>query len=118
MRLNTWHNVLIIVCVLIVGGAVPTGALADDIKVEASIMVALMRNYLRTLDAPAGTTTTETNPAYKEPAAAPPSPAANVQAPGASAGDWPSYNRTIPPDRLAPRSQIHPKDDGGREDWF
>ena len=113
MRLKTWHNVLIIAGALIATAAVPTGALADDITVKASIMVALMRNYLRTLDAPEGTTTTESNPAYKEPAAAPPSPAANVQAPGASAGDWPSYNRTISSERFSPLSQINTKNVGG-----
>ena len=113
MRLKTWHNVLIIAGALIATAAVPTGALADDITVKASIMVALMRNYLRTLDAPEGTTTTESNPAYKEPAAAPPSPAANVQAPGASAGDWPSYNRTITSERFSPLSQINTKNVGG-----
>src|SRR5215470_10261813 len=71
MRLKTWHNVLIIVGALIATAAVPTGALADDITVKASLMAALMRNYLLTLDAPAGTTTTESNPAYKVPRAPP-----------------------------------------------
>src|SRR5215471_8022098 len=70
MRLKTWHNVLVIAGALL-ATAVPTGALADNITVEATIMAALMRNFFLTLDAPAGTTTTESNPSYKEPAAAP-----------------------------------------------
>ena len=106
---KTWRNVLIIVGALTVPGAVPNGALADDITVEASIMAALTRNYFLTLSAPAGTTTTESNPTYKEPATASPSPAANVQAPGAVAGDWPSYNRTLTSERFSPLSQINTK---------
>ena len=110
---KTWRNVLIIIGVLIVTGAVPTGALADNISVEASIMAALTRNFFLTLDAPAGTTATESNPTYKGPASAPPSPAANVQAPGAPAGDWPSYNRTLTSERFSPLSQINTKNVGG-----
>src|SRR5262249_56363903 len=89
MRLKTWHNVLVIAGALLATAAVPTGALADNITVEATIMAALMRNFFLTLDAPAGTTTTESNPAYKAPAAAPASPAPHVHPPRPPPADRP-----------------------------
>jgi alcohol dehydrogenase (cytochrome c) len=112
MGLKTWRNVLIIVGALIPTGAVATGALADDLTVEASIMAALARNYFLTLAAPAGTTTTESNPTYKEPQAVPPPAVANVQA-AAAAVDWPSYNRTLTSERFSPLSQINTRNVGG-----
>ena len=113
MRLNTWHNVFVIVGALIMTGAVPTGALADDLTIEAMIIGGLARSYFLTLDAPAGTTTIESNPAYKASPTAVPSTAANVQAPGATSGDWPSYNRTLTSERFSPLSQINTKNVSG-----
>jgi alcohol dehydrogenase (cytochrome c) len=113
MGLTKWRKVLIIAGALILTGSASTGALADDVLVKASIMAALTRNFFLTLDAPAGTTTTESNPAYKQPAGAPASTAANVQAPGAAAADWPSYNRTLTSERFSPLSQINTKNVGG-----
>jgi alcohol dehydrogenase (cytochrome c) len=113
MGLTKWRKVLIVVGALIVTGAAARAVVADDMTVEASIMAALTRNYFLTLSAPAGTTATESNPTYKEPAAATPSPAANVQAPGAPAGDWPSYNRTLTSERFSPLSEINTKNVGG-----
>src|SRR5262245_52752518 len=112
MRLNTWHNVLIIGCALSVV-AVPAGALADDLAIEAMIIGGLARSFFLTLDAPAGTTTIESNPAYKASPTAAPSTAANVQAPGTATGDWPSYNRTLTSERFSPLSQINTKNVGG-----
>ena len=112
MGLTKWRKVPIVVGALIVTGAAARGAVADDMTVEASIMAALTRNYFLTLSAPAGTTTTESNPAYKESAPAAPSPAANVQLPGAAA-DWQSYNRTLTSERFSPLSQINTKNVGG-----
>ena len=85
--------IAIIVGAIIVIGATATDALSDDVTVEASIAAALARNYFLTLSAPAGTTNTETNPAYKEAAAA--APGSPGEAASAAAGDWPSYNRTL-----------------------
>ena len=91
-------------------GATATDALADDLTVKASIAAALTRNYFLTLDAPAGTTSIETNPAYKAAAAAAPAPPG--EAASAAAGDWPSYNRTLSSERFSPLSQINTKNVG------
>jgi len=88
-----------------VGGEVPTGALADDIKTDVEIAGAVARGELLWfLNAPPGTLTTEANAAYKAPAA-PASPAGTT--PGASAGDWPSYNKTLTSERFSDLSQIN-----------
>jgi alcohol dehydrogenase (cytochrome c) len=101
--------IAVIVGAATVIGASPKDALSDDLTVEASIAAALTRNYFLTLNAPAGTTNTETNPAYKE-AAAGPAPAG--EAVNAAAGDWPSYNRTLASERFSPLSQINTKNVG------
>ena len=59
----------------------------------------------RFLGAPAGTTTTETNPDYKGARAAVVPPAATAST-SAAAGDWPSYNRTVDSDRFSPLGEI------------
>ena len=67
----------------------------------------MSRNYLLSLGAPAGTTTTETNPAYKGPVASASSPARRAPSTSAAAGDWPSYNRTVNSDRYSPLGEIN-----------
>src|SRR5271168_3283248 len=70
-------------------------------------------NYLKTLSTPAGTVSTEANPAYVAPAAAVPSIlVADAAWPNAAAGDWPSYNRTPSSQRFSPLSQINTKNVG------
>src|SRR5277367_4841105 len=68
-------------------------------------------NYLKTLSTPAGTVSTEANPAYKAPeaAAGPSPPVADAARPNAAAGDWPSYNRTPSSQRYSPLNQITTK---------
>ena len=61
------------------------------------------------MNAPTGTLTTEANGAYKG-AAAP--FAAAGPAPGAAAGDWPSYNKTLTTERFSDLSQINTKNVG------
>jgi hypothetical protein len=56
----------------------------------------MMRNYILSWSAPRGTTSTELNAAYKDAQALALTPAA--EAPSDSAGDWPSYNRTLASD--------------------
>ena len=68
-------------------------------------------NYLKTLSTPAGTVSTEANPAYQAPAAAAPSPLADAW-PNTAAGDWPSYNRTPSSQRYSPLNQITTKNVG------
>jgi alcohol dehydrogenase (cytochrome c) len=58
---------------------------------------------------PPGTLTREQNTAYK--GAAAPAPAAGT-APGAAAGDWPSYNKTLTSERFSDLSQINTQNVG------
>ena len=107
-RLGIWSKLGIIAGALFVIGAVTAGALYAAYPVQLSTAVGLTRNYLITLSAPAGTITTELNPAYKVvEAAVPSSPPAR-----AAAQDWPSYNRTLDSDRRSPLTQINTKNAG------
>jgi alcohol dehydrogenase (cytochrome c) len=68
-------------------------------------VVGLMRNYVLTLSAPAGTTATElaaTSAGVTIPALPPPAVSSD-----AVTGDWPSYNKTLTSDRYARLSQIN-----------
>jgi hypothetical protein len=60
-----WRKLIIIVCALGVAGAAAGGALYYFYPVQISTIAGLLRNYVLSLGAPAGTTTTETNPDYK-----------------------------------------------------
>jgi alcohol dehydrogenase (cytochrome c) len=95
----------IIVGALVVIGAATGGALYYAYPVQVSTIGGLTRNYVVSIGAPAGTTTTETNPAYKAAAAAGVPPAATTPT-SAAAGDWPSYNRTVNSDRFSPLGEI------------
>jgi alcohol dehydrogenase (cytochrome c) len=97
----------VVVVALAVIGAVVGGALYLALPVQMSTIGGLTRNYILSLGAPAGTTATETNPAYKEPA--PSAATAPVSAAGEAAGDWPSYNRTVESDRFSPLAEINNK---------
>ena len=66
----------------------------------------LTRNYVLSLGAPAGTTTTESNPAYQAVAATTVA-SADAATTAASDGDWPSYNRTLTSDRPSPLAEIN-----------
>ncbi len=61
----------------------------------------LARAYVKSLNAPAGAISTETNPAYKPPTVTPP------PTPVAAADDWPSYNKTLTSNRFSPLAQIN-----------
>jgi alcohol dehydrogenase (cytochrome c) len=99
-------KLLMIFVALGVIGAAAGGALYYAYPVQVSIFGALTRNYLITWFAPPGTTTTESNPAA---AAVVPRPPAEVPLPSASAGDWPSYNRTLASERHSPLGEINTK---------
>ena len=60
-----WRKLIIIAVVLGVIGAAAGGALYYVYPVQVSTLAGLTRNYVLSLGAPAGTTTTETNPDYK-----------------------------------------------------
>jgi len=75
---------------------------------KAAPIVAMGINYVRYLSAPAGTLTTEvasTPVAAPAPAASPSS--TPDQTPGATADDWPSYNKTLTSNRFSGLNQIN-----------
>jgi alcohol dehydrogenase (cytochrome c) len=107
LGVNMKKKLFIIIGALIVIGAAIGGALYLAYPVQMTTIGGLVHNYLLSLSAPPGTTTTESNAAYKTP-----SPPAAAQAAGATAGDWPSYNRTVTSDRFSPLAEINTKNVG------
>jgi alcohol dehydrogenase (cytochrome c) len=72
------------------------------VPARATILGGMARDYVMSLNAPAGTTTTETNAAYTAaPVATAPTPAPTT------ADDWPSYNKTLTSNRFSPLAQIN-----------
>jgi alcohol dehydrogenase (cytochrome c) len=69
----------------------------------------LARSYIHTLTAPAGTTITESNPAYDPPRAATARLVAAAVDNATPGTDWPSYNRTLASERFSPLDEINPK---------
>ena len=106
------YKLLIIAGALIVIGVAAAGALYYAFPIQVSTYAGLARSYVLSWSAPAGTTTTESNPAYKEAAAVPAGAAAATPVPSATVGDWPSYNRTLTSERFSPLSQINTKNVG------
>src|SRR5271154_4417253 len=102
----------LVAAALVVAGAVGAVALFRAYPVRMSLFAAMTRNYLRSLSAPKGATTTELNPAYKGAAPATPSPLS--AAANAAGGDWPSYNRTLTSERYAPLAEINANTVGRR----
>ena len=82
---------------------VATGAYVVTHMNQSLPTLALAINYMRYLGAPAGTITTEINPATAAPAA--PVPAAAI--PAVREDDWPSYNKTLTSNRFSPLAQIN-----------
>ena len=105
-------KLLIIVGALGVAGAAVAGALYLAFPVQMSTIGGMSRNYLISLTAPAGTITTELNAAYKATAAIASPPAAEAPSSNATAGDWPSYNKTLTSERYSQLSQINTKNVG------
>jgi alcohol dehydrogenase (cytochrome c) len=103
----------IILGVLFVGGLGIAVILYVTFPVEMITYGGMALNYLKTLSTPAGTLSTEANPAYKGPVvSAPTLPPADSAWPNAAAGDWPSYNRTPSSQRFSPLTQITTKNVG------
>src|SRR5215469_6502110 len=96
----------IIVAIVAVVAAAVGAAVALDLTYPSQVELAagVTRGELLSLNAPLGTLTTEANAAYKAPSA--PAPAAGT-APGATTGDWPSYNKTLTSERFSDLSQIN-----------
>jgi alcohol dehydrogenase (cytochrome c) len=97
--MKSGHVVLVAVVAAVVGAGIAY-YVAHPARTE--IAGAELRNIALSLNAPEGTLTTEQNPAFKA-AATPP---AAAPAPG-SAGDWPSYNKTLTSERFSDLAQIN-----------
>jgi alcohol dehydrogenase (cytochrome c) len=86
---------------------------------KAVPIAAMAINYVRYLSAPAGTLTTELAAASEsKPAAASVTPAQAApliadETPGASTGNWPSYNKTLTSNRFSELSQLNKDNIGG-----
>jgi alcohol dehydrogenase (cytochrome c) len=106
------YKLLIIAGALGVTGAAIAGGLYLAYPVQVSTLGGMTRNYLISLSAPPGTATTELNGAYKGVGAVAASPAAETSPPNTTAGDWPSYNRTLTSERYSQLSQINTKNVG------
>jgi alcohol dehydrogenase (cytochrome c) len=102
-----------IVGALFVAGVAFAGILYVTFPVAMTTYGGMGLNYLKTLSTPAGTVSTEANPAYTAPAGTAISAApADPIWPTAAAGDWPSYNRTPTSQRFSPLNQINKKNAG------
>ena len=99
-------KLLIIAAVLVVVGAALGGGLYLAYPVQVSTIAGLSRNFIITLGSPAGTVTTETNPAYQSPVPLSSIPTAEGS-PNPESADWPSYNRTVMSQRYSPVSEIN-----------
>src|SRR5208282_822356 len=102
-----WIIVALVAIVAAAVGAGITFLVANKTRVE--VAVGETRGELLSLNAPPGTLTREENAAYK--GAAAPAPATGT-APGAAAGDWSSYNKTLTSERFSDLSQINTQNVG------
>ncbi len=103
-------RLLIILGALFVAGIAIAGILYVAFPVAMTTYGGMSLNYLKTLSTPAGTVSTEANPAYTPPAtAAQSNPVVDPAWPNAAVGDWPSYNRTPSSQRFSPLTQINTK---------
>jgi alcohol dehydrogenase (cytochrome c) len=106
------QKLIMIAVALVVIGAAVAGGLYLAYPVQVSTLAGLTRNYFISWSAPLGTTTTELNAAYKSAGAVASSPATEASPPNTTAGDWPSYNRTLTSERYSQLSQINTKNVG------
>ena len=107
------RKLLITLGALFVAGVAIAGILYLAFPIAMTTYGGMGLNYVKTLSTPAGTVSTETNPAYVAPVAATPSnPVADPAWPNAAVGDWPSYNRTPTSQRFSPLTQINTKNVG------
>jgi alcohol dehydrogenase (cytochrome c) len=98
------NKILIILGVLAVMGAITGGIVYVNYYDTAVKYFSMAFNYVKYLNAPAGTTVTELAPGYKgseSGGAAPPT------LPNATSDDWPSYNKTLTSERFSQLSQIN-----------
>jgi alcohol dehydrogenase (cytochrome c) len=106
------HKLFIIIGGLAVTGAVTAGAAYLVYPVQVSTLGGMSRNYLISWSAPQGTITTELNAAYKGVGASALATSLETPLRNVTAGDWPSYNRTLTSERYSQLSQIDTKNAG------
>ena len=100
------NKILIILGVLVVMGAIAGGLVYANL--DTAIKLASMAvNYVKYLNAPAGTTVTELAPGYKGGESVGAAPRAATPLPNANSDDWASYNKTLTSERFSQLSQIN-----------
>jgi alcohol dehydrogenase (cytochrome c) len=97
--------------ILGVAGAVASVALYGY-RHQAVPRAGMAINYVWSLTAPGGTTTTEVAAVVKDKGVAAPSPPAAAPPAGATAEDWPSYNKTLTSERYSKLNQINTQNVG------
>ena len=103
------NKLFIIVGALVVIGAAIGGALYYAFPVQVSTIGGLTRNYIVSLRHLRARQRRNRTPLTKAPGSP---PAAEAPSTSATAGDWPSYNRTVNSDRFSPLSEINTKNVG------
>jgi alcohol dehydrogenase (cytochrome c) len=103
------HWIIVALAAIVAAGVGAGAALYFAHPTRVEVSVGEMRGELLSLNPPPGTLTREQNTAYKGAAAS--APAAGT-APGAAAGDWPSYNKTLTSERFSDLSQINTQNVG------
>ena len=98
------HHYLLALVAIGAAGIGAMGALYFTHPVQVGAVGGAARSAVLSFNEPAGTVTTENNPAYKA-AAAPQSPTPPAANPAAS--DWPSYNKTLTTERYSELGQIN-----------
>src|SRR5215471_2376902 len=91
----------------IVVGGIAVGGLSYAYWDQTVLIASMVINYVRYWSAPAGTLETEvaqTGTATQPASMVSPSPQADS---GGTAGDWPSYNRTLTSNRFSQLNQIN-----------
>jgi alcohol dehydrogenase (cytochrome c) len=102
------NKILIILGVLVVMGAIAGGIVYANFDTAVKL-VSMAVNYVKYLNAPAGTTITELAPGYKGGESGGAAPPTATPLPNATSDDWPSYNKTLTSERFSPLSQIYNK---------
>ena len=106
-------KILTILVVLFVAGVAIAGVLYVTFPIQMTTYGGMGLNFVKSMSAPAGTLSVETNAAYQAPAGgSPPAPLADAAWPSAAPGEWPSYNRTPSSQRHSPLAQINAKNVG------
>jgi len=105
------HRYLSIAAAIIVVVGAAVGLWVMTHYLQTQLFVARMMNDFKGSNAPAGTLTTELNPAWKPTPAVQPAtsatPPASAATPPATQGDWPSYNKTLTSERFANLAEIN-----------